>query len=119
VDIIGAVDDIDSAEECQKRLLGEAAVVRYQDEIHLAIPSGQFIRLLRTERFLKDYGAAAPKILPPRPYLGAITLRVTDLARTGAALEDRTVEFTWPSPGRRLRVPASQACGTVLDFVGS
>ena len=119
VDITGAVDDIDSAEECQKRLLGEAAVVRYQDEIRLAIPSGQFIRLLRTERFLKDYGAAAPKILPPRPYLGAITLRVTDLARTGAALEDRTVEFTWPGPGRRLRVPASQACGTVLDFVSS
>ncbi len=119
MDMTGAVDDLDAVEECQKRLLGDLAVVRFEDAIRLTILGGQLIRLLRTDRFVKDYGTAAPEILPPRPYLGAITLRVTDLARTGAALEDRTVEFTWPSPGRRLRVPASQACGTVLDFVGS
>ncbi len=117
--ITGAVDDLDAAEEHQRRLLGDAAIVRCADGIRITLPSGQWIRLLRTERFRQEFGSAAPVNLPTRPYLGAIALKVTDLTRTEAVLKNSAVDYALVEPGQRLRVAASQACGSVLDFVAS
>lgn len=117
VEITGAVDDLESVELCQKRLLGEAAVTRYDDEIALVVPSGQRVRLLLTEKFVEEYRGSAPMDLPQRPYLGAITFRVTDLARTRAALQTGLIKYETINLAKRLRVPALHACGTVLDFV--
>jgi len=112
----GAVADLARVAAKQRRLLGEAAIRTDGEGVHATLPSSQEIHLFREEALRARYGSDLPARFPELPVLAVTTLAVDDLAKTAAALDAGKIAHTRTAQDR-IRVPAREACGMVLEFV--
>ena len=119
VKIVGVTGDLDRAEARQRRFLGDGAVQRSEDTLLLSLSERQQIRLVKPEAFRHIYHEDSLETPPEPPHLKAITLSVSDLAKTAIILMKNSVPFRTIQNPNRLRVCANYACGTIVEFVGS
>ena len=112
----GIIDDIDAVMETQTRLLGADAVRRDGNQLILTTPTGQFIKLMPKAEFEAEYQGLAKQLDDHSSYLTALSLQVGDLNITKATLTTNGVPYVEVGSDA-IRVPASSACGVVLEFV--
>ena len=98
-DISGTVTDIGSCAENMRRLLGDDAVAESEDGVVLAVPSGQAIRLHKSET----------------AGLAAMTLRVSNLKATADLFGENGVAFEFDGQDA-IRVSPDDACDVALTF---
>lgn len=114
--LAGSIHDIPATASRMRRLLGDAAVVTDAGGVQARLPTGQFLDLCTPDAFVARYG--------PLPFaddghtarLAAVILRVADIAVLASVLDNNGVPYERLA-GSRVRVPATRACGTVLEFV--
>lgn len=116
ISMTGVISNPDEVESAQKRLLGEEAVKRVDDDIFLTLPNKQVIALLSKENYDKQYGKFSKnKPETNEPYLAAITLKVNEVSKTALALEKNQIPFSINKKGNVI-VSAEYTCGVAMEF---
>ena len=114
----GTIYDIERCAAKMRSLLGSKAVAVRDEGLFLQLPTAQHIELLLPDIYADRYGEIAASPEPRTPRLGALTLRVDSLAKTGALLEQNAVPYAEPHTGM-LRVASDHCCGVTLHFTES
>lgn len=109
----GVIFDPDRVATKLARLFGETAVSLDGQRVRATVPTGQFIDLLPAAEFADRFGFMPAH--DEQPSLGALEIRVADLARTRSVLEQHSIPFA-SMADNRIRVAPEHAQGSVLDF---
>jgi Glyoxalase-like domain len=116
VSMTGIIENVETAEAAQRKLLGDDAVERSGDNLYLTLPSGQQIHLLSKAVYQQQYGNLS-KVEPvgESTYLGAVTLRVDNIEKVIAVLNNNNIPFEHGESGT-VKVGAAHTCGVVIVF---
>ncbi|MBM3572463.1 MAG: VOC family protein [Alphaproteobacteria bacterium] len=96
-------------------LLGYAPQESLPHRVIFRTPRGETIEYLSAEEIARRYGNAAPQPCATQPCLGVgLDIEVADLNACRRAMTQGSVAFE--TVGSKLRVPAAQASGVVLEF---
>lgn len=96
-------------------LFGPNAVATSESGVRITLPSRQRVDLLLPAAFRRRFGAAVDAAVPR---LEAMTLRVTDLARTREVLAGNGLGST-PVRPNTLRLAPAQGLGAIVEFTES
>ena len=109
----GVIFDVQSVATKMRRLFGDSAIQQDQSSVEITLPSRQRISLLLEDTFAAKFGARPATT--GKPTLGAIDVRVADLAATAETLQTNGVPYQ-PIADDKLRIGETYASGSILEF---
>ncbi len=117
-EVCGIIPEAASVAARMAALFGPGAVATTDAGVRITLPTRQRVELLLPGPYRKRFGANGEFTDATVPRLGAMTLRVEDLARTGDVLDGNGVRVTESDRGR-LRLGPAEGLGTIIEFTAS